>query len=276
MKQIIGIILAMIAALSAIAQQPQGQASHIAGAYSLQVATNKTTLLIFPAPIKDGVRGTKDILAEKAKDVDNILKLKAASELLEESNLHVITTDGKVYSFSVGYDPAPASFTIDVKSLPVKTKATFRGLSLNEREIEDCAAAVSGSTPFIKRVGHKKHGMHLVLEGIFIKNDVLFFRYNLKNQSQIRYDAEPYEFYVRDKKRSKRTAVQDKEIEPVFTQIRGLPEDSGGQTIIVAFAKFTIAENKLFMTTIQESGGDRSITCKLDQKKLLQAKQLPH
>lgn len=264
----------MLIAIFSFGQQNGTVASRIAGSYPLSINTEKTTLLIFPSPVEDGVRGSKELLAEKAGKVNNILKIKASSEELKESTLHVITTDGKVYAFNVRFDPQASDYTIDVGKLPAYEKATFKGVSLNERELEQYAAMAMGSPAFIKKVKDNRHGMKFVLEGIYVKDDVLFFRYNLKNNTSIGYDQFPLEFYIRDKKRSKRTAVQDKEIAPVFIRTNGSPEAAAGQTIIVAFAKFTIAENKLLVTSVQESGGDRNLSCRLDQKKLLKAKVL--
>jgi len=92
--------------------------------------------------------------------------------------------------------------------------------------------------------------------------------------AQIKYDPASLRFYVRDKKRAKRTAVQDTEMQPVFVQHSGNIESSKGQTIIVAFPKFTIAESKYFVTELMEQGGDRNLACKIDQGKLLQAKTI--
>jgi hypothetical protein len=45
--------------------------------YPLWVTLNKTTNLIFPYAIKSVDRGSRDVLAQKAKGVENILLVKA-------------------------------------------------------------------------------------------------------------------------------------------------------------------------------------------------------
>ena len=47
---------------------------------SLAIATDKTTSLIFPFPIRHVDRGTKDVLVQQVKEATNILLVKAASQ----------------------------------------------------------------------------------------------------------------------------------------------------------------------------------------------------
>src|SRR4051794_40844033 len=75
--------------------------------YPLQICYNKTTNLVFPYNVKSVDRGSADMLVQKAKYADTILQLKAASEGFKETNLSVVTSDGKLYSFLVQYAPSP-------------------------------------------------------------------------------------------------------------------------------------------------------------------------
>src|SRR5687768_2136525 len=75
--------------------------------YPMGITYAKTTNLIFPYAIKSVDRGSPDVLAQMAKGVDNILLVKAGSKNFPETNLTVITTDGKLYSFLVGYTSQP-------------------------------------------------------------------------------------------------------------------------------------------------------------------------
>ncbi|WP_029274623.1 conjugative transposon protein TraN [Pedobacter borealis] len=243
-------------------------------AYNLDISWHKTTLLIFPAPIKSADRGDSYVLAEKVNEANNILKVKAGQKGFEQSNLQVVTSDGKIYSFTINYNENAASLPIDMGKQPPYAPITFRGISLNSKELESCGAKAAGSVPFLKGGRFQKHGMTFSLDGIYIKNDVLFFQLLLKNDTQIPYDASSLRFYVRDKKTVKRTAVQDKEVIPVYVQHTGSPESGKGEVIVVAFPKFTIAEKKFVTAELMEQGGDRNPIIRLDQKKLLKARQL--
>src|SRR4051812_41886863 len=76
--------------------------------FKLEVAYNKTTHLVFPLSIISIDRGSACIIAQKAVGVENILKVKADEKNFEETNLSVITSDGKLYSFLVFYNDKPA------------------------------------------------------------------------------------------------------------------------------------------------------------------------
>jgi conjugative transposon TraN protein len=271
-------LLAIIMLLTGINLQAQTGNSFTDAAlippFNLDITWHKTTMLIFPAAIQSADRGDSYVLAEKVKGVDNVLKVKAGQKTFESSNLQVITVDGKVYAFNVNYVEEPTSLTIDLRRQPPYAPVTFQGVSLNSKEIEQYAGIIAAGEPFLKKGRFHKHGLDLFLEGVYIKDDVLFFRYHLKNSTGIGYDAASTRFYIRDKKRSKRTAVQDKESDPLLVQKSGKPEDALGQTIIVAFPKFTIAESKYFVTEIMEQDGDRNPVSGLDQDILLRAKAL--
>lgn len=276
MKYLI-VIAALCASLSARAQQPDSiSRTAVLPSYHLDITWHKTTLLIFPAAIQSADRGERYVLAEKVKGVDNILKVKAGQKQFEPSNMHVVTQDGNVYDFNISYADQPAYQTIDLRKQPPFAAAVFKDVSLNSRQLDDYAGIVTGSYPFLKGVHYRKHGMSFGLNGIYIKDDVLFFRYNVKNNTAIRYDKSSLRFYIRDKEKAKRTAEQDKEIQPLYVQHTGTAENDTGENIVVAFPKFTIAENKDFVTELMEQGGDRNLSCKLDQDKLLKAKTLAH
>lgn len=66
----------------------------------------KFLFLEFPATIKYADMGSLDLSAAKSRQ--NILKIKANKPFFEKTNLSVVTTDGKYYSFSVQYNPAPS------------------------------------------------------------------------------------------------------------------------------------------------------------------------
>lgn len=69
--------------------------------YSLEVTFEKTVHLIFPAPIRYVDLGSQNIIAGKAEDAENVLRVKAAVPDFEtETNMSVICEDGSFYAFS--------------------------------------------------------------------------------------------------------------------------------------------------------------------------------
>ena len=82
--------------------------------YPLQVAYDQTTHLIFPASIRYVDLGSENLVADKVKDAENVLRVKAAkTDFTDSTNLSVITQDGGFYSFEVSYHTTPQPLTID-------------------------------------------------------------------------------------------------------------------------------------------------------------------
>lgn len=269
-------MLAVLAVFNASAQQSGNFATGaVVTPFNLEITTGKTTMIIFPATIQSADRGDRTVLAEKVKGTENVLKVKAAEKNVAPSNLHVITTDGKVYGFNVTYSDNPGYQTLDLRKQPPFAPVTFQDISLNSRQLADAILSVNSSSPFMHK-RDKANDVEMKLEGIYLKADVMIFRFNLKNTSAISYEVGSLRFFVRDRKKMKRTSEQDREILPVTSKSEGLPQGVKGQTITVVFPKFTIAENKLLVTELGEKDGDRNLHLKLDERKLLKARSLDH
>ncbi|MET3876484.1 conjugative transposon protein TraN [Chitinophaga sp. OAE865] len=275
MKYLIVFVVAIFTTLQIHAQTATANTPlSVLPAFPLELSWHKTQLLIFPEPIKHADRGDSYVLAETFKAADNILKVKAGKKNFEESNLQVVTNGGKVYCFTVTYRDGISAQPIDMGKVRPYAPITFRGLSLNSKEIEDYAKKIVGNMPFLSGGKFSRYGMEFSTEGIYIKNDVLFFQFHLHNDTHIGFESSSVRFFIRDRKKAKRTAVQDKEVEPLFVLQSGIPESGKGQTIIAAFPRFTIAEGKLFTIEIMEKDGDRNPTNHIKQKKLLKARNL--
>ena len=272
MKQLIILFINLLVFTQLRAQNTSFSQASIIQSYPLEITLHKTTLLIFPSAVQSADRGAEYILAEKVKGAENVLKVKAAAKDFEPSNLQVITADGNVYTFNLSYADQPPAFTVDLGSKGTETKVSFEGVSLNNRELTINAQIVAALEPFFKQGRYSKYGTEFYLQGIHIKNDVLFLSYHLKNYTGIRLDEGSLRFFVRDKKKPKRTAIQDREVIPLLLSHKGKPEDASGQTIVAAFAKFSIAEDKYFAAEFMEQGGDRNPSSRLDQKVLFKSR----
>jgi conjugative transposon TraN protein len=114
------------------------------------------------------------------------------------------------------------------------------------------------------------------LIGIYIREDVIYYQLDLQNESQIDYDINFLRFYVRDKKRAKRTAVQEDEITPLYTAGNALGVKAGTHNrVVVALNKFTIPDAKYLAIEIGEKNGGRNLLLKVNNRKILKATSLP-
>lgn len=251
MKLIVCLICAICLAFSVFAQSS-----------TLCIATDKTTSLIFPFSIKHVDRGTKDILVLPVKEADNILLVKAAANNFPETNLSVITSDGSVYTFAVCYGN-PEVWTYH---LPTQSKIA----------ISTYANGILDNPKTIKGIKDNSGNMLADVAGIYIKENVIYYQLYLENQSPIDFDIDFLRFYIRDKKKSKRTAMQENELTPLY--IAGNTNEikaSNRSVVVVALNKFTIPDAKYFAIEIGEKNGGRHLFMKLNNNKILKAISLP-
>ena len=78
------LLLLFISGTSFSQSSASGFSVSIIKPYPLTIAVNKTTNLIFPYAIKSVDRGSADVLAQKAKGVENILLVKAVGKIFQK------------------------------------------------------------------------------------------------------------------------------------------------------------------------------------------------
>ncbi|MFC0263711.1 MULTISPECIES: conjugative transposon protein TraN [Cyclobacteriaceae] len=274
-KTILSVLLiALVSALSLSAQSQSFFHQALITPYQLNIGWEKTTVLIFPSPVQSADRGSRHILAQKDEKAQNVLKVKAAAKGFSESNLNVITADGKLYHFTVNYSDQIPNPVIDMglQNHHETTAMLFDQISLNEAQVEQMAEKVAEKNPFMRK-RDKNSRMKLTLQGIYIHEDVMFFQLFISNSSGIDFNTEQWRFFIRDAKQTKRTAVRELEMVPVFGY-PGLTKGVSGKdnnTIVLAFEKFTIADSKRFIMQVFERNGDRNLTLSVKGKHLLKA-----
>jgi conjugative transposon TraN protein len=237
--------------------------SGIAQTTSLGIATDKTVSLVFPFPIRHVDIGTKDVLVKQVEEADNILLVKAANKDFSETNLSVVTGDGNIYSFRVNYNNQTFPWVYHLAEIQKASVSTY------SNGILDNPKTMSG-------IRDKSWDIQADIIGIYIKENVLYYQLCLENQSSIDYDIDFVRFYIRDKKKGKRTATQENELKPLY--VAGNTKQimaNNHSVIVVALDKFTIPDAKYLTVQINERNGGRHLFLKVDNRKIIRAKILP-
>lgn len=242
---------------------------------TIDITYNKTTSLVFPAVIKSVDRGSRDVLAQKAKGVDNVLQLKAGRTRFAETNLTVITADGMLHHFPVRYAEKPALLTIPV-GYPV-TKETTDALifqsGMTEEELQQHARAILASPRKMRLKTTSKFDMRLSLQGIYISGNMMFYHLKVVNRSDIPYHTGLLRFYVKDKQKVKRTASQEVSESPAYCY--GSISAVAGQStedVVYALPKFTIPDAKELVIELMEKRGGRHLQLRIRNKAIVHAR----
>lgn len=264
-KTTVFLLLSMLLAFQGLAGQ---EAYH-----RIEVGFVKTTHITFPAKVKYVDLGSNYLIAGKADETENVIRVKAAYKgFKEETNFSVICEDGSFYTFLVTYNDHPDTLYYEMQ--PVISVDKNRPLNKETIVLND----IEGESPVlfdmivrsiyeanercITHLGERKDRIEATLRGIYVHNDVLYFNLYMKNLSNLSYDIDYVRFTVQDKKKLKRTASQVKPIEParVFNGGRaGRINPKTGYRAVYAFQKFTISPEKILVVEIAEKKGGRNI-----------------
>lgn len=273
--------LVMILSLFGINLFAQGDNLNFIPSTHLAITFNKTTNLIFPYSVQSIDRGSKDILVQQPKGTENIVQLKANRPNFLQTNLSVITVDGKLYSFTVDYAAEPKQLNVVVRKEPP---------GLHDSLLSIAVKLTSAKNEFLYKVVAEKieakkmrHGrkdikgrMYLQLGGVYINNDILYFRLLLSNRSNISYDVDNIRFSINDNQRAKRTATQELELTSLYTYKRfvNVPGDSSAWCII-ATPKFTLPASKYLSIQVKEKNGVRNFNLDLKNRHIMNAVLIP-
>lgn len=251
MKRIVCLALTLIGSVSGFAQMVIG------------ITTDKTASLVFPFAIRHVDRGTPTVLAQHLEETPTVLLVKAAEKNFTETNLSVVTEDGSVYSFTVCFNPQPATW---VHYVPANKSATIAGY----------AKAILDNPATVKRIKFSSGDVRFALEGIYIKDEVVFYQFAITNQSPIEYDVDLLRFFVKDQHKSKRTAVQAVTYAPLHVAGNASKVKAFGKsTVVIALEKFTIPDKKLLFVQMNERNGGRHLLLRVTNRTLLKGIVLP-
>jgi conjugative transposon TraN protein len=244
---------------------------------SLAIGYSKTTNIVFPYAIKSVDRGSQDVLVQKAKGLENILQIKAAKQGFIQTNLTVVTADGKLYPYVLNYDEQSPQLNLSMNRTKQEGQEIyFSSQSNNEEELQEYSKLAFYNKKKVRGEKENKYAIKFQLNGIFIQNDVIYYRILVANKSKIKYDVDQLRFFIRDNKKVKRTASQEIEITPIYilNNVATIDEESEN-TFVFAVPKFTIPEKKYLSIQLMEKNGGRHLELHVKNKKLVKVTILP-
>lgn len=290
MKAIIKSIMAMVLLIgyhaSSNAQQTVNNLSKLGlgkvEPYQMDVTYNKTSHLIFPAAIRYVDLGSEYLIAGKAEDAENVLRIKATvRDFEEETNFSVITEDGRFYNFNVFYSPYPVTMNYDLLTMQKSINRNNENDVLFE-ELGNNSPSLAGllletiykkDKRIIKHIGAKSYGIRFLLKGIYIHNGKFYFHTELRNRSNVPFQIDFVNFKVVDKKVAKRTVVQEKPLVPI--RIYKPFDEIVGNTIeqnVFLLDQLTISDDKMLLIEIFEKNGGRHQVLQVENSDLVSAK----
>lgn len=248
---------------------------------NIEITFNKTSSIVFPAVITSVDRGSRDVLAQMAKGVSNVLQLKAGRVNFKETNLTVITGDGKLHHFFVRYADRPSAFIIQATEPGVKGEKAgpipvLFPAEMTNTDMDKYARDIITSQKKRRIKGTTQYDMRLSLQGIYIQGNIMFYHLKITNKSNIPFHTDLLRFYVKDKQKVKRTASQEVVQLPRYHygDAKVINGDSS-QDLVYALPKFTIPDAKVFAIELMEKKGGRHLRLTIKNKTIIKALPVP-
>lgn len=135
------------------------------------------------------------------------------------------------------------------------------------------AERIASRLPFISRIKDQDNDIRLAVNGIYASEDLIFIQFELENRSNLKYDIDQLRIFVKDQKKSKRTATQEIEVVPVYVfgnqqSINAL----SSQTVVFVVPKFNIPDQKYVTVQMLEKNGGRNLELRVRNSLLMAAK----
>ena len=288
-KNLGAIALTIGFAVTAFAQNPTSVKAPLElgsiAPYKMEVTYDKTSHLIFPSGIRYVDLGSEYLIAGKAEDAENVLRIKASVRDFDaETNFSVITNDGRFYNFDVYYSSYPEALSYDLLAMQKSVNKT-NGNDVLFEELGGNAPSLAGllletiykkDQRYVKHIGAKSFGIQYLLKGIYIHNGKYYFHTELRNKSNVPFRIDFINFKIVDKKLAKRTVVQELPLTPLRTYkpVEQLVFGKSTEQNVFLLDQFTISDDKVLLMEIFEKNGGRNQVLQVENSDLIHARVL--
>ncbi|MDR6513721.1 conjugative transposon protein TraN [Chryseobacterium camelliae] len=250
--------------------------------YRLEVTYNKTCHLIFPVAIRYTDLGSNLLIAGKAEDAQNVLRIKAAvKDFAEETNFSVITEDGKFYSFNVIYNADPYTLSYDLQKMKNDTdreevhNVQFEELGFNPPSLTEgiLKTIYQQNRRYVRHIAARSYGIQSLLKGIYVHNGKFYLHLEMKNRSNVPFLVDFCTYKIVDKQVAKRTVSQERLLLPL-REYPGLEvvSDNSNASNVILLDQFTITDQQVLRIEVFERNGARNQVLEIENSDLVAAK----
>ena len=274
---VFGIVLSLVGICWGWQAHAQEPGFHLEGmeSRSLPVTGRKMTNVIFPVEIAAGVRVSRDVLVQKVKGVENVIELKALKRDFAPTNLAVYGKDGRLYSFVLHYveDTSVLDYRVVRDGDSGMAHVRLTGWPVDPEQLRLDGRELAGREPSFRKMA-RAYGLRLRLKGVYMLDSLLWLALDLEDQTAIGFTPGSLRIYMEDKKKVKRTAAQDVDVDPVFAEPLGKMGGFDRRVTAVAFRPFVGGRGKRLVIEVSDESGNRQVVLKVKGKVLLKAKRL--
>ena len=232
--------------------------------------------LFFPSDIRQGITGADNFVFTYNREKQQNLGLLKATKGVD-SNLLVITTDGRVYSFFIRYAENishPNRFiditeSIGLEKSVVQSKVKQKKVesdSASNSAIQNllrksCAALLK--LPEQKHIKKIKSGISLAIKNFYYRDDKIFVQFEIENNSGIRFDFDYLRLFRVSGNKKRKSSYQELLTSPIYKHNTPDKLAHGIKArFIYVLPKFVLDKNEKVLVKLQEQNTNRSIILK--------------
>ncbi|WP_299529743.1 DUF4138 domain-containing protein [Ulvibacterium sp.] len=268
MKRTLLIMLLAILGSISFAQEPK-QLDTIYANEKMNLA------LFFPTNIRQGIVGAENFIFTYNRERPQTLGLLKAAKG-KQSNLLVVTTDGKVYSYIIKYSDNLSemnrfisfseSIGHELQRETLIARDTIKPDSDSNIKKQYPKAFLEKSCialleqPERKNINKRKQGVSLSIKNMVYYGDLVFIQFEIKNESGIDFDIDYLKLALvigNDKRKASYQSV------PLISRyVHSLPrKTSHGETsrFVYVIPKFTLGDNEKLELRLKELKGNRKL-----------------
>ena len=220
---------------------------------SIPVTVEKMTNIVFPEAIQAGVKVSAEIIAQKVHGIENVIEIKALRRHFMTTNLSVYGKDGQLYSFVLEY--VDDSTVLNFRVLPASgAPIQLSGMPANTPTLRDDAHWLE-AIPRHSHVSTRPERLSLHLTGMYVLDSLEWLSFRLFNRSELDFHPETIRFYLQDRKKVRRRAMQEVDIQPLYQDIPPSIDHGKRSALAMAFLPFHISKGKRLICEFRGTDG---------------------
>lgn len=281
---LLAILLFTISNVTAQVRQPEALVLGAVTPYDIEVTYDKTSHIIFPSGIRYVDLGSDYIIAGKADDADNVLRVKAAAKGFEsETNFSVITEDGNFYGFNVCYSDIPGVLSYNLNKGQTRAERS-KAADVRFEALGKTPASVTGLLMErlyekdrwnIRNLKSDSYGITFSLKGIYVHEGKYYFHIQIDNETYVPFTVDFIKFKVVDRKIAKRTVVQERNLTPLRMYKPVLPVmGNATEKNIFLLDVFTLIKGQVLEIEVFEKNGGRGQLLRVKNSDLVKAEPI--
>lgn len=251
----------------------------------VELCENKVTQLIFPEEIKSSKGGYLPDDFAVNKD-ENIIYIQPLVENFTETNINVVTINGLYYSIflKANYNPKTVNYVFSVDDAFYKETSLVQKKKI-EKDIKEKEEKKEGNkiaSKILSKEGYlstrntvRYKNFWLLIKGVYINDNRIFFRVMIQNKSNIIYDFDYVAFYVKATKKQKNTTDENTQYTPIsiHNNCKSIKANETKE-LVFEFEKFTIGKKKSLYIDVLEKNGERNLSLKVSNTMILNAREI--